>query len=201
MNKLAILGLGGHGRVVADIANECGWKTIDFYDKNNKIGVKNSASQEDFFEKSHTYNGVFVSIGQNDLREEAIIKLKKSGANIVNIIHPSVYIGSNVSLGVGIVAMPRVVINTSCRIGDGIILNTGCTIDHDCILENYSHISPGVNIAGNVSIGCNTWIGINASINNNISLGSNITVGAGAAVISDIKNNLTVAGIPARKIK
>jgi sugar O-acyltransferase (sialic acid O-acetyltransferase NeuD family) len=201
MIKLAILGFGGHGRVVADIANESGWKNINFYDDDKNLKNKVAGSQEDFFKKALSYDGVFVAIGQNYYRKQIILKLKKIGANIVNIIHPSVYVGSRVSVGVGVVAMPRVVINTSCIIGDGVILNTACTIDHDCEIGRFSHISPGVNIAGNVKIGCNTWIGINASIKNNISLGSNIKVGSGSAVVSDISDNLTVVGIPAISIK
>jgi sugar O-acyltransferase (sialic acid O-acetyltransferase NeuD family) len=201
MKKLAILGYGGHGRVVADIANECGWKKINFFDEDDKISSNLFGSQDDFFNKSKDYDGVFIAIGSNSHREKAILRLKNIGANLINIIHPSAYIGSNVILEQGIVAMPKTVINTSCKIGIGVILNTGCTIDHDCEIGNYCHISPGVNVAGGVLIGCNTWIGINACVKDHVSLGSNILVGAGAAVISNIEDNMTVAGIPAREIK
>ena len=200
MKKLAILGFGGHGRVVADIANECGWKDISFFDENEKISSNFSGSQNDFFNKCKYYDGVFIAIGSNKYREKAILRLKKTEANLINIIHPSAYIGSNVILDQGVVVMPKVVINTSCKIGIGVILNTGCTIDHDSEIGNYCHISPGVNIAGGVHVGCNTWIGINACVRDHVSLGSNILVAAGAAVTSDIEDNLTVAGIPARKI-
>ena len=36
MLRLAIIGAGGHGRVVAEIAESSGWKTIHFYEDSSK---------------------------------------------------------------------------------------------------------------------------------------------------------------------
>ena len=62
------------------------------------------------------------------------------------------------------------VVNPCTKIGKGCIINTGSTIDHDCVIEDYVHISPGVNVAGLVSVGALTWLGIGSVVNNNLVL-------------------------------
>ncbi|MNN96624.1 putative acetyltransferase EpsM [compost metagenome] len=62
------------------------------------------------------------------------------------------------------------------------------------------HVSPGARLAGAVTVGDGSWIGIGACVRQVLSIGSNVMVGAGAAVICDISDNMTVAGVPARAI-
>lgn len=50
-------------------------------------------------------------------------------------------------------------------------------------------------IGNNVSVGCH------ACIIGNIKIGNNVTIGAGSVVLSDVPDNCTVAGNPARIIK
>ncbi|NLB74776.1 MAG: acetyltransferase, partial [Firmicutes bacterium] len=45
------------------------------------------------------------------------------------------------------------IVNAGTVVGQHAILNTGCTIDHDCKIGSYAHISPGVNLAGGVTVG------------------------------------------------
>ena len=53
--------------------------------------------------------------------------------------------------------MAGVVINCCTRIGKGCIINTGSTIDHDNIIGDYVHISPGAHLAGTIKVGKGTW--------------------------------------------
>ena len=78
---------------------------------------------------------------------------------MVNIKHPSALISGNAKLANGIMVAAGAIINCDVTIKDGVIVNTGSTIDHDCVL-NFLHISPGCNLAGNVTIGEKTWVGI-----------------------------------------
>ncbi|NMA64614.1 MAG: acetyltransferase, partial [Clostridiaceae bacterium] len=103
--------------------------------------------------------------------------------------------------GSGTVVMAGVVINSSTRIGKGCIINTGATIDHDNVIEDYVHISPGVNTAGTVRVGCGTWLGIGSVVSNNITVTNNCRVGAGAVVVKDITETGTYVGVPARRIR
>ena len=96
--------------------------------------------------------------------------------------------------------MAGVVINSSSRIGKGCIINTSSSLDHDNVIENYVHISPGVNMAGTVKVGKGSWIGIGSVVSNNVNICSDCKVGAGAVVVKDITEPGTYVGVPVRKI-
>lgn len=93
------------------------------------------------------------------------------------------------------------VVNAGVRINPGAILNTCCSIDHDCLLGDAVHISPGARLAGGVQVGDLSWIGIGASVRQLICIGQRVMVGAGSAVVGDIPDDVTVAGVPAKRMR
>jgi len=97
--------------------------------------------------------------------------------------------------------MANTAINSGTKIGENVIINTGATVDHDCVLEDYVHISPGAHLAGNVYVGELTHIGIGASLIQGVKIGRNVIIGAGAAVINDLPDNVTAVGVPAKVLK
>lgn len=72
------------------------------------------------------------------------------------------------------------------------------SIDHDCSIGDFVHISPGVSIGGTTKIGSGTRIGIGASVKNNIHILENVVLGAGACVVSNIKKPGIYIGVPAK---
>lgn len=90
------------------------------------------------------------------------------------------------------------VVNVDCRIGMGVIINTAASIDHDCVLEDAVHISPGARLAGGVCVGERSWVGIGASVKQLVEIGSGVTVGAGAVVVSNMPDDCVAVGVPAR---
>ena len=126
--------------------------------------------------------------------------MENNGVNLPVLIHPSAIIGEQVEMADGTVIMAGVIINSCTKIGRGCIINTASTIDHDNIIEDYVHISPGVHLAGNVRVGEETWLGIGSLVKNNISVTNKCQVGAGAVIVRDINEPGTYIGIPARKI-
>ncbi|WP_336765783.1 acetyltransferase [Paenibacillus sp. USHLN196] len=203
-SKLLIIGAGGHGKVVAEIALKMNkWSQIAFLDNN---GSGRSALKFEVIGKSDDairficeYD-LFVAIGDNRIREELQEKLEKAGANIPVLIHPQSIIGDDVSIGMGTVLMAGSIINCCSKVGKGCIVNTGATIDHDNVIEDYVHLSPGTHLAGNVRIGKGTWIGIGGVVSNNVSIITRSIIGAGAVVIKDISTTGTYVGVPAREV-
>ena len=96
--------------------------------------------------------------------------------------------------------MAGVVINCCTRIGKGCIINTGATIDHDNLIEDYVHISPGAHLAGTVKVGQGSWLGIGSVVSNNVNITSGCKVGAGAVVVKDITEPGTYVGVPVRRV-
>lgn len=204
MNKLLIVGAGGHGRVCFDIATQMNqWSEVFFLDdgpKQNEYGLKIVDRVENASSYSNEYD-FFVAIGDNEIRENIIQHFEMKKLNVINLIHPNSVISGDISIGKGTVIMPGSIINTGTKIGRGVIINTGAIIDHDCTICDYVHISPGVNLAGNVYIHDNSHIGIGASVINNISIEAEVIVGAGAVIVKKITSSGLYIGTPARKVE
>jgi len=204
-DKLIIIGASGHGKVVADIAIKMNkWQSIAFLDDDESIktsmGLEVIGKTADAF----TYKDeadFFVAIGNNSNREKIQDKLIEQGLNLVSLIHPSAVIGSDVEIERGNVVMAGVVINSSTIIGKGCIINTSSSLDHDNVLEDYVHISPGVRTAGSVRIGKGSWIGIGSVVSNKVNICSGCKVGAGAVVVKDITEPGTYVGVPVRRVE
>ena len=203
-DKLIIIGASGHGKVVADIAIKMNkWQSIAFLDDDESIKTSMGLEVIGRTADAFTYKDeadFFVAIGSNTTREKIQEKLIEQGINVICLIHPSAVIGTNVEIGFGSVVMAGVVINSSSRIGNGCIINTSSSIDHDNVIENYVHISPGVNMAGTVKVGKGSWIGIGSVVSNNVNICSSCKVGAGAVVVKNITEPGTYVGVPARRV-
>lgn len=203
--KLLIIGAGGHGKVVADIAMKMEkWDNISFLDDRENLieslGLKVIGRSSEATDYIDEYD-LFVAIGNNYTRKQFHKKLENVGASIPVLIHPSAIIGKEVKIQPGTVVMAGTVINSSTNIGKSCIINTSSSIDHDCIIGENVHISPGANLAGNVVIGNNSWIGVGSVISNNVCITDDCQIGAGAVVVDNITVPGTYVGIPARRIK
>ncbi|MGL5741953.1 MAG: acetyltransferase [Legionella sp.] len=206
MSTLAILGASGHGKVVADAALHSGWSHVVFFDDRwpelQRIGnwdvVGDTAA---LLVNSSAYDAVIVAIGANTTRLQKINALIDAGIPLATIVHPAAIISPYVEIELGTVVSAGAIINIDCSVGKGCIINTGATVDHDCKLGDGVHISPGAHLAGNVHVSHLSWVGIGSSIRQKISIGSEVIVGAGAAVVTNVHDNCTVVGVPARVIK
>lgn len=202
MRRLAILGASGHGKVVAESALRAGWDSVDFYDDawpgKRRFGKwVISGDTATLLDKPTAFDGVVVAIGDNVIRMKKIWQFQAAGIDLATVVHPAATISDSARLGVGSVVMAGVVVNADALVGVGAILNTLCSVDHDCVLADGVHISPGAHLAGDVRVGELSWVGIGVSIRQGVTVGRGVTIGAGAAVVCDIADNSTVAGVPA----
>ncbi|GHU76053.1 hypothetical protein AGMMS49992_21060 [Clostridia bacterium] len=88
-----------------------------------------------------------------------------------------------------------------CHKGFGIAINKNVTISSGVKIQHKVTIGILKDENDSTYIGENTFIGAGAMILGNIVVGSNCKIGAGAVVISDVPNNSTAVGVPARIIK
>lgn len=54
--------------------------------------------------------------------------------------------------------MAGAIINSGSWVGKHCTINTGVTVDHDCILHDVVHISPREHLCGTVESGQESWI-------------------------------------------
>ena len=205
MSRLFILGAGGHGAVIAEAAAESGrWKEILFLDDDESldsvIDFPVVGRTEEISTLASEDSELVVAIGDNRKRLELVEEIARSGLRLATVIHPTACISRSASIADGTVVCAGAVVNARANIARACILNTGATIDHDCVLEDGVHVSPGANLAGNVQVGRCAWIGIGASVREGLTIGHDSMVGAGAAVVADVGDGLTVGGVPARRL-
>jgi len=202
--KIFIFGASGHGKVVAEIAEACGYNNVSFFDDRwpgfTRIGRWDVVGDTATLLTHGKDNSPFIiAVGNNSVREQKAGLFCDAGLLHTLLIHPFSSISSSSIIGNGSVVMAGACINADVQIGDGVIINTGATVDHDCNIGHYCHLSPGVNLAGNVAIGSKSWIGIGSQIIQGITIGQDAVVGAGATVINDVSDRITVVGTPAKK--
>jgi len=202
LKKLAILGAGGHGKVVAEIAELTGWQ-VHFFD-DDYLNIKHISDwpvlgdEEQLINNIKNFSDVFVAIGDNHIRFEKTIHLRSLGFNVVSLIHPNTTVSKYASIGSGSVVMAGAIVNPFVKVGISSIINTASSIDHDCIIGSGVHICPGANLAGEVSVGDLSWIGIGTAVKECIKIGIDVNVGAGAVVVNAVPDHTRVKGIPAR---
>lgn len=195
MKKLIIIGAGGHGKVISDIAVRNGYGEVVFLDDNEiltecagfpVIGKISNAVEIE--------GDKIVAIGDAKIRK----RMQENLDNIVSLVHPDAAISRRVKVGKGTVIMAGAVINSDTVIGEGCIINTCSSVDHDCKIGSYSHISVGTHVAGTVDIGERTWIGAGTTVSNNINICSDCMIGAGSVVIRNIETSGIYVGAPAK---
>lgn len=203
-----IYGAGGHGKVVADVLErQLEYKVLGFLDDNPELwgkklfGYKVLGGFHSLTAQGLTRYPIIIAIGNNQARKGIAARLDTLGCSFVRAIHPSAQIARDTQIGLGTVVMANVAINPGSRIGDHAIVNTSATIDHDCIISNFVHISPAAVLAGNIVVQEGAHIGIACSILPGLQIGAHSVVGAGAVVTMNIEAGVTVAGIPAKPIK
>ncbi len=202
--RLAILGAGGHGRVVADCAECLGWSDIVFFDDNARARPPGpwalAGTGEDLLAAVSGFDAFVVGIGINRIRLVRHQALIAAGGTATILIHPAATVSRHATVGAGSVVFAGAVVNAGARIGQACVLNTGCGIDHDDQLADGVHVSPGAHLGGGVSVGEASWIGLGASVREGTIIGPDVVVGAGTVVVRNLPDCVTVVGNPAREL-
>jgi len=198
-----VIGAGGHGKVVASLLQELGFRVTMVLDddpakwggKILSIPVKGPVSE--FIREQDTV--AIIGIGDNRTRVK--VAEANHGARWITAVHPFSWVHPSVKIGEGSVVFAGSVIQPDTLIGKHCIINTGVAIDHDCRIGDGVHIAPGCHLSGGVSVGQGAFLGVGVSVIPCCTIGRNAIVGAGACVIGDIPEGTTAVGVPAKAIK
>lgn len=141
--RLIILGAGGYGRTVADVAGQTEeYSTILFLDDNSVApDVAGKCAEFERFRGEQT--AFYPAFGNNEGRLKWLHRLQEAGCAIPTIIHPTAYVSPTAQVEPGAVILPHAVVNTNCVVKSGCIVNCGAIVDHGCVLEEGVHICLG----------------------------------------------------------
>jgi len=183
-----LYGASGHAKVIIDIL-ENQKKKIEFvYDDNENINELLG------FPVLHTHDiesPIIISIGNNLIRKRIANVLK---VDFGTAIHTSCLISSYSTIDAGSVIMHGAIVQSGVKIGKHCIVNTAATVDHDCILEDFVHISPNATLCGNVYVGEGTQIGAGSVVIPGIKIGKWCVIAAGSVVTKNLPDKVLAAG-------
>lgn len=207
MEKILILGHGGHAKSLIDILERENEYQIAGYVVNNNViddgmdyPVIGTDEDLEYLYRNGIQNAALGIgyLGKSELREKLYTKLKGIGFRIPIICDPSAIVSEHTIIEEGSFIGKGAIINSGTTIGKMCIINSGAIVEHDCQVDDFSHISVGSVLCGGVHIGRASFVGANATIIQKKTLGKTSIVGAGSVIINDIPEGKVVVGIPAR---
>lgn len=191
MNKIILIGGGGHCKSVIDvIEQQAQYEIAGIVDKpefiNNKIlGYTVIGDDSDLEKLSKKYNYALITVGQiksPGLRVRLFDLATKKGFLLPSIISPRAYVSKYSKIGFGTIVMHNAIINANVNIGNNCIINSKALIEHDCFISDHCHVSTNATINGGVKIGSKCFIGSNVTTKENTSIEENSFIKAGSLV-------------------
>ena len=157
--RLVILGAGGHGRAVADLAVACDWTVAGFTDPGAgpgtpMVGVIGQDTDLPTFVRERVVDGGVVGVGALDLRLRAELfrRLDESGMFIASLIHPRAILSPGTVVGRGVVVFAGSILGASVSVGDNAVVYSGAIAEHGCQIADHAYLSPGVILSGAVRV-------------------------------------------------
>ena len=209
MKNLIIVGAGGMGRTMFDMARESiGYDdlfTIKGFIDDNTDALMDFCNYPALLgticDYSPAKDDVFIcSIGGSSRRGcmESIIR---RGGEFISLIHRTARIGSNVHLGKGNMIGAYTTVAADAWIGDYNFIQSLTIVGHDVKIGNWNRIDSMVMLIGGICIGNHNMIHTQAVLNHNVRVGDDAKISACSFVISDVESGTTVFGNPARRLK
>lgn len=211
MKNLVLIGGGNQAHYTIDIIEkENKYNIVGIIDSvhdigSDRFGYKVIGRQENLSElvKEYDIHVGIISIGDNWSRYYVYNKIIEQVPTFkfVNAIHPSVIIGNDVKIGVGVVAMAGCIFNPKSTIEDFTFFATGAQVEHDCYIDKFSSISAGSITGGYVKLGQFSAITLGVTVIDRVEIGTNTVIGSGSLVVKSLPDNVLVYGNPAKIIR
>ncbi|WP_394169530.1 NeuD/PglB/VioB family sugar acetyltransferase [Saccharospirillum alexandrii] len=172
-----ILGAGGHAAVVIDALQRAGATVSGVLDPAwqgaaplQGVPMLGADDHLETVNPKQVYIAVGVGgNGGNPVRRSLFTRARNAGFELPPVIHPDSTVAESASLEPGVQVMAGAVIQARALLGEGVIVNTLASVDHDSAIGAFCHIAPHACICGGVK------------------LGQGVHVGAGAVVIQEIE--------------
>lgn len=190
-----LYGASGHAKVIIDILRANNETIEALFDDDESV---THLLDYPVLRPSQARGPLIVSIGNNGIRAKLVSSLAVSFGKAV---HPSAIVSDYASVDEGSVVMQGSIIQSCARIGRHCIINTGASVDHECVIEDFVHISPHSTLCGNVSVGEGTWIGAGSVVLPGVRIGKWSMIGAGSVVTKDIPDHVLAVGNRCKIIK
>jgi len=201
MDKILLIGAGGHARSCIDVLEEGNqFEIAGLVEKgesisNESLGYPVIGTDDDLKVLRQQYKNALITVGQiksPKIRIKLYKLLKELDFTLPVIVSSHAYVSKHAQIGEGSIIMHGVIINANAKIGNNCIINNRALIEHDAVIGDHCHIATGAIINGEVSVENETFIGSSAVTKQAISIGKNCVIGAGVVLKNDIESNKVV---------
>ena len=154
MRELVIVGAGGHGRETLDIveainAVEPTWEFAGFVDDGEIIAdrLERRRSFAAWHDRDHSptpTRTMSSASAHPQLRAKLDEQLTAWGRNAATLIHPAATVASDNRIGDGVLLAAGARVTTNVTLGRHVHLNVNAVVSHDCVIGDYTTLSPGV---------------------------------------------------------
>ena len=202
--RLVILGGGGHARVLAQSLRQQGEPPSGYCaptDQGELLPGIPWLGDDDWLQRQSPERQVLVnglgSTGDTRQRRQLFERFQAAGFRFATVRDPSALLAHMLQLGEGCQFLPGTIVNTGCHIGDNVIVNSGVVVEHDCELGGHVHLASGAVVCGGCRIGAGVHVGAGAVLIQGIRIGHGALIAAGAVVTHNVEPLTLAAGVPA----
>lgn len=207
--KLLIVGAGSVGKFIAYNIDQFkdSYEILGFLDDDPAKQDSNIAGYKVIgaVEKLHEFSGKGIAlvwgIAFPTVKKRLFDQYQSLSFEFPNFIARHAWISEAVTFGKGAIVYPGTTINYETAIDDFVVINMNCSIGHNCTIQSFTSLAPGVNLGGNTHIGNCVEMGIGACTVQSTIIEDNVIVGGQAMVVSNISKSEIVVGVPAKNIK
>lgn len=188
--KLLLIGAGGFGRMVAELAMlqyDCA-----FVDDGQPVGAEICGipvvgGLADLPDLRKEYSLLVVGIGSNQFRAQVYEKAAALGYAFPNIIAASAYISPFAEIGKGCVILQNACVQNGATVGNGVLLNAGAEVHCDATVKDYALIYTNSVVRTGAKVGKFVRIGSNVTICNNAVVSDGADIPDCTAVHPEVK--------------
>lgn len=204
MEGIYLIGAGSYGDVIYDLAVECGYEVLGYYDDTMDAGtlvngVEVLGSIKGLLELERIEGIYAVTIGNVDIRNDWFRLIRAKGGDTPSLVHPGSYVSPSAEIGEGVYIQPSVSIWTKAKICDFCIVAPMSSISHHTVLGEGCFITPGCTIGSKIVFGKKVFVGMGSTVMSGVKkMGDGSFVGAGSLVIKDVGEGNKVFGSPAK---
>lgn len=208
MNRVVLLGGGGHARVVAEALRLSGAEPMGYLAPEPAklpfapvlahLGC--DLALRDLDAGAIRLVCAIGSVAGTSARIAAWETGAAAGFGFADVRHPGALMSGGASAGPGLQLLAGAVVQTGARLGANVIVNTRAVVEHDAEVGDHSHIAPMACLSGGVRVGARAHVGAGAVVLQGRVIGEGAVVGAGSVVTRDVPAGSVVAGNPARAL-
>ena len=164
MERLLVVGAGGHGRSVAEAVAASGAFIVagfldDAFPELERVwDVPVLGKVADLADWRGAADFAIVAIGNNALRQRVTGELRGGGYSLATVIHPRAIVSPTAMIGAGSAVMAGAIVGTEARLGDGVIVNCAAVVDHHCRAGDFGHLGVNAAMAGGAVLGASAWM-------------------------------------------